>query len=1297
MVIVVRSYLFLAAALAVLAFLAAAPPAQAVPAPGPDNFGYQVEAIPFEWEDVRTGSQVRKLTECGGYELYYYYRELVEIPFPFRFYGNTHTSLWVHEEGLVTFGPMPGGWSCSATGHYGGPFHTRPTPIPTTGTGTLQVADPNNFIAAFWANLGTWNIGNDQTWYNYDLSPDFNDIYVGVFGEAPYREFVIQWTAMDYATTSAWGYNSGWYYDSDAATFQLRLEECSSSFKVYIERAHHPERGVIGFEDPTGTDGIEIWNEGPFPKVEKLAFRASQNDCPHAEPDTFVLPEDAPATVLDVLANDHDPDGDALSIRSFTQPRHGTLSLQGGKLVYQPFPDVNEANAGGPDSFTYVVRDATGLTATTTATVHLQPVNDPPSYRTATLVYGVEDSGPVGQPGVAYDIKVGRTADELQTQSLSFLIGYDERALASASMGMDGVLHYEPKPDFHGDVRLSVAGRDDGGTAHGGDDTGATRIVTLRIQPRNDAPTFLGGPSVSFLEDERPGPQSQPWATGMSAGPADEANQALSFEVEGADEGLFLSRPWIGLDGRLHYEVRPDGCTPQPLHLSVVLRDDGGIARGGADRSHPAPLVFTVACVNDPPAPAPDTGSVVRPEAVRFDVLANDRDVDGDQLTILATDKAAAAVIEGGRAILYTPDATFSGLDRVRYTVTDGMATAQGELRVSVECPGVRAQPKAYQLAEDTLLEVPAPGFRLGDSAVGPLGSVRVVEPPEGSLTARPDGSFSYRPPQDFSGTTSFLYELHDGVSCRSFALVTLEVQEANDPPVAVDDAFQTLEDLPIDPVPVLRNDHAGVDVGEPFEVTAVWGGRIGEATLRDGRIRYAPYPDRHGSDEVGYEIRDPGGLAARAVVRIEVLPVADPPRPQADMYRVSTGQPASFGAPVGVLANDADPDGAGMVATVHEPPRRGSLTLRGDGSFTYTPDAGFRGADRFLYVATDGRGLASEPAEVLLEVGGDRPPSAAFAFPDGVLLAGTPVQFTDRSVDPEDDLRAWAWDFGDGQQSTDRHPVHAFGRAGAFRVTLTVTDGEGLRATATRQVHVSAGAAGGAEAAAAAADGPRVDAGPDHSVAAGSLVRLAATGSGVLLWAWSQESGPTVEFDDPHVPDAAFLAPSLPEGQLAQDIHLLLQGWDGQLRVASDRVTVRVLAPGAPPPVLDAGADRTVRPGEQVRLAAATADLGGAAVTWRQVSGPFVLLQPVDEGAEAGGAAVLLTVPDLPGHELVLRVESVGAASVADDVRLRIVPAQGFTVERVRDTERTYIFRAAVPGAQAWDFGDGSHDARQD
>jgi len=86
-------------------------------------------------------------------------------------------------------------------------------------------------------------------------------------------------------------------------------------------------------------------------------------DPPLARDDIGIVTSAQPLR-LSVLANDDEPDGEALSIDSASAPLHGTVVIDGDDLVYTTDPG-NTAS----DSFTYTVSDITGLTATATVYV----------------------------------------------------------------------------------------------------------------------------------------------------------------------------------------------------------------------------------------------------------------------------------------------------------------------------------------------------------------------------------------------------------------------------------------------------------------------------------------------------------------------------------------------------------------------------------------------------------------------------------------------------------------------------------------------------------------------------------------------------------------------------------------------------------------------------------------------------------------------------------------------------------------------------------------------------------------
>ena len=74
------------------------------------------------------------------------------------------------------------------------------------------------------------------------------------------------------------------------------------------------------------------------------------------------------------------------------------------------------------------------------------------------------------------------------------------------------------------------------------------------------------------------------------------------------------------------------------------------------------------------------------------------------------------------------------------------------------------------------------------------------------------------------------------------------------------------------------------------------------------------------------------------------------------------------------MLANDTDVDGNTLTATVTGQPANGDLTLDANGSFTYTPDPGYAGADSFTYRANDGT-ANSNTATVTITVNGNNDP----------------------------------------------------------------------------------------------------------------------------------------------------------------------------------------------------------------------------------------------------------------------------------------------------------------------------------
>ncbi len=87
--------------------------------------------------------------------------------------------------------------------------------------------------------------------------------------------------------------------------------------------------------------------------------------------------------------------------------------------------------------------------------------------------------------------------------------------------------------------------------------------------------------------------------------------------------------------------------------------------------------------------------------------------------------------------------------------------------------------------------------------------------------------------------------------------------------------------------------------------------------------------------------------------------------------------------------------------------------------------------------------GADTETKTNLINVGTVRPPVADFKASPTNGSPSLPVQFTDLSQ-PEGSIASWAWDFGDGGNSSEQSPLHTYNTDGFFTVTLTVSNDAG-------------------------------------------------------------------------------------------------------------------------------------------------------------------------------------------------------------------------------------------------------------
>ncbi|MDP6598461.1 MAG: Ig-like domain-containing protein [Candidatus Poribacteria bacterium] len=110
---------------------------------------------------------------------------------------------------------------------------------------------------------------------------------------------------------------------------------------------------------------------------------------PVAETDRLTLPEDSPASKIDLLANDSDPEQDEITLTSVSPAKNGTVE-QGQDSVVFYTPNENYFSSDQPDIFTYEISDGQGNNSQGLVEVFVEAVNDIPTAEGQQLT-GKED------------------------------------------------------------------------------------------------------------------------------------------------------------------------------------------------------------------------------------------------------------------------------------------------------------------------------------------------------------------------------------------------------------------------------------------------------------------------------------------------------------------------------------------------------------------------------------------------------------------------------------------------------------------------------------------------------------------------------------------------------------------------------------------------------------------------------------------------------------------------------------------------------------------------------------------
>jgi len=166
------------------------------------------------------------------------------------------------------------------------------------------------------------------------------------------------------STTASIDYITGWNPGDiiDLSALGLTIDD----LEVRLISGGSIVKLIAGFESGDFQLKIQLNGYSAEDVINALVFDSAPtpNQAPTPLDDTIETTSDLPGSV-DVLANDTDPDGDTLSLASFTHGTNGTVQdLGNGVLQYTP-----DTGFAGTDSFTYDVSDPDGLVSTATVNV----------------------------------------------------------------------------------------------------------------------------------------------------------------------------------------------------------------------------------------------------------------------------------------------------------------------------------------------------------------------------------------------------------------------------------------------------------------------------------------------------------------------------------------------------------------------------------------------------------------------------------------------------------------------------------------------------------------------------------------------------------------------------------------------------------------------------------------------------------------------------------------------------------------------------------------------------------------
>ncbi|EHK0063059.1 tandem-95 repeat protein, partial [Vibrio parahaemolyticus] len=572
------------------------------------------------------------------------------------------------------------------------------------------------------------------------------------------------------------------------------------------------------------------------------------NDAPNAENDAITTEEDT-AVTIDVLVNDSDVEGDALSIQSASVPsEQGSVDIVDGKLVFTPAENFN-----GEATITYIVTDG-DLTDEAKVSVTVTPVNDAPVAKDDIAT--TQEDTPVTIDVLPNDTDVD--GDTLSIQSAS--VPSDQGTVEI----VDGKLVFTPAENFNGDAEITY-------TVTDGELTDEAK-VSVTVNPVNDVPTIKVDAVESITENAV---STDTVVATLTVRDTDTPEDRLTVSLENNSNSYFVL---VGNEVKLTQAgvdaVNNDELNLKDLTISASVSD--GVNPTASDSDS-----LVVNRVNDAPTVENAIADQVLSEdfdAYTIDLNEVFKDTDSSlEFSASGNNSIQISIVNGVATI--TPTADWNGKETITFTAKDPSNESISQTVNVTVAPVADIVADSVTVVEDTptIIKVLGNDTFEGDDKVVSLDTNN--GPANGTVSVNPDGSVTYTPNDNYHGTDSFIYIVTSGGVSES-TTVNVDVTPVNDAPVAKDDIATTQEDTAVT-IDVLPND-TDVDGDKLSIQSASVPETQGTVEIVDGKLVFTPAENFNGHAEIIYTVTD-GELTDEAKVTVTVNPVNDAPTIKVD------------------------------------------------------------------------------------------------------------------------------------------------------------------------------------------------------------------------------------------------------------------------------------------------------------------------------------------------------------------------------------------------------------------------------